>query len=127
MNRNLLLFRKNCEGYFLDKNKMILAQNSTSGYIIFPRGVNENETPEEGLLREAFEETGVIINGRLKNLGILYITQDKNWAKTEKQKIRYKKYKGDEMHFFFGKIKKFKEQRAMQKIQMKVMYGMVKN
>ena len=30
----------------------------------------------------------------------------KDWAKTEKQKERYKKFKGEEMHFFSGKIKK---------------------
>lgn len=107
MNRDNLSFRKNCEGYFMDNKGRILAQDNEKGYIVFPGGgINETENPEQGLLREAFEETGVIIKGKLKKLGVLHIIWGKGWAKTEKQKMRYKKYKGDEMHFFSGKIKK---------------------
>ena len=111
--RENLAFRKNCEGYFIDDNGMILAQNSGKGYIIFPGGgINRNETPEEGLLRETFEETGVIIKRKLKKLGVIHIIWGENWAKTDKQKRRYKKYKGDEMHFFFCKINKLEKPRG---------------
>lgn len=107
MNRDNLPFRKNCEGYFIDNNGRILAQDSGKGFIIFPGGgIDETETPEQGLLREAFEETGVIIDRKLKQLGVLHIIWGEDWAKTEKQKKRYEKYKGDEMHFFSGKIKR---------------------
>ncbi len=98
----------NCEGYFLDEKGNILAQDSGKGYLIFPGGgIEEGESPEEGLLREAFEETGVVVDGKLKHLSVLHITWRPDWAKTDKQKERYKKYKGDEMHFFTGKIKRF--------------------
>lgn len=111
--RDNLPFRKNCEGYFVDDKNRILAQDSGKSYIIFPGGgINEDETPEQGLLREAFEETGIIIEGELKNLGILHIIWSKNWAKTEKQKNRYLKYKGDEMHFFVGKIKRLEKPKG---------------
>ncbi len=106
MDREKLPFRKNCEGYFIDDKGKVLAKDSGKGFLIFPGGgIDENETPEEGMLREAFEETGVSISGKLKELGILNILWGPDWAKTEKQKKRYQKYKGDEMHFFLGKIK----------------------
>ena len=34
----------------------------------------------------------------------------KDWAKTDKQKQRYEQYQGDEMYFFFGRIKEFRQQ-----------------
>lgn len=80
--RGSLPFRKNCEGYFVDDKGRILAQDSGKGYIIFPGGgVNEDETPERGLLREAFEETGVVIEGKLKKLGVLHIIWGKDFIK----------------------------------------------
>ena len=56
------------------------------------------------MTREAREEGGVIIKWRLKKLGILHFLYGKGWARTEKQKERYKRFKGEEMHFFTGKI-----------------------
>jgi len=113
MDRDKLPLRKNCEGYFVDDNGMILAKDSGYGHIIFPGGgIDDNESPREGLLREAFEETGVIIGGNLKEVGVLRIIWGKDWAKTEKQKRRYNKYRGDEMHFFFGKIKKLEQPKG---------------
>lgn len=109
--RNHLPFRKNTEGYFIDKNNNILAQVSKAGYLLFPGGgVEEQETPEQGLIRETFEETGAVVEEPLKVLGKLKIIWDKHWAKTEKQKKRYEQYQGDEMYFFFGRIKEFKQQ-----------------
>lgn len=114
-NRNNLLFRKNCEGYFIDNGGKILVQDSGKGYLIFPGGgLDSNETPEQGMLREAYEETGVLIDGKLKKLGILHIIWGKNWAKTEKQKKRYKQFRGDEIHFFFGKIKAIEDNPVLE-------------
>lgn len=105
-NRDKLPFRRNSEGYFINNNGKILVKNSGKGYLIFPGGgINSNETPEQGMLREAHEETGVLIDGKLKKLGVLHIIWGENWAKTEKQKNRYKLFKGEEMYFFCGKIK----------------------
>ncbi len=109
--RTHLPFRKNTEGYFLDKNKNILAQVSKEGYLIFPGGgIEEQETPEQGLIRETFEETRAIVEEPLEALGKLKIIWDNNWAKTDKQKRRYEHYQGDEMYFFFGRIKEFRQQ-----------------
>jgi|SRR3989344_2855940 len=110
--RSHLPFRKNTEGYFLDKNNNILAQVSKEGYLLFPGGgIEESETPEQGLIRETFEETGAMLEEPLKELGKLKIVWDSNWAKTGKQKKRYEQYQGDEMYFFFGRIKEFKQQQ----------------
>src|SRR3989344_816961 len=111
--REKLPYRKNCEGYFLDDKGNILAQDSKKGYIIFPGGgIEEGESPEQGLLRETFEETGTIVEGKLEELGVLHTLWGTNWAKTDKQRERYKKFKGDEMHFFVGRIKRFEEPKS---------------
>ena len=114
-NRDYLPLRKNCEGYFIDDNHNILARDSGKGHLIFPGGgLDQNESLEEGMLREAYEETGVLIIGKLKKLGVLQIIWGNNWAKTEKQRKRYKKYKGDKMHFFFSKIKKIDDNHSFE-------------
>ncbi len=106
--RSNLPFRINCEGYFIDNKKNILAHNTKKGYIVFPGGgVNKNESPKEALIRETFEETGAIVEN-LTKLDVLKIVWSKNWAKTKEQKKRYKLFQGDEMHFFKGFIKEFK-------------------
>src|SRR3989344_2498697 len=107
-NRKKLPYRKNCEGYFFDNNGNVLAKDTGKNFVKFPGGgIKKDETPEQALIREAFEETGVIIDGKLKKLGVLKFDWGKSWAKTEKQKERYKIYRGEEMHFFTGKIRKF--------------------
>lgn len=106
--RNMLPFRINCEGYIIDGKGNILALDSGKGYIIFPGGgIDENETPEEGMAREIFEETGAIVTN-ISKLAVLKIIWGQKWAKTEKQKKRYELFQGDEMHFFKGFIKEFK-------------------
>ncbi len=107
--RTLLLFRKNCEGYFVDNKGNILAARSPHGFVLFPGGgIDAGETPEEGMLRETLEETGAIV-GDLKLLDIITFTWEKDWAKTEKQKKRYEEFQGDEMYFFSGTVKSLKE------------------
>lgn len=106
-NRSKLPFRKNCEGYFICKNGKIIAQDTKKGYLEFPGGgVDENESPKDALIREAYEEAGVVLEGELKKVGQLNFVWGENWAKTEKQKNRYKNFQGEEMHFFIGKVKK---------------------
>ncbi len=104
--RDKLPFRMNCEGYFFDKSKNVLAKE-INGVLIFPGGgVDNNEHIEKAIIRETFEETGAIIKN-LRKVGELKFIWDKNWAKTEKQKRRYQKYKGEDMHFFVGEVIKF--------------------
>ena len=106
-NRNRLPFRINCEGYFIDNDRNILAKNSSEGFLVFPGGgVDNNEKIEDAIFRETLEETGAIAVN-LEKIGELKFIWGENWAKTEKQKKRYQKFRGEDMHFFFGVIKGF--------------------
>jgi|SRR3989344_777935 len=107
MDRGKLPFRKTCEGYFLYENKFVIARDTRKGYIEFPGGgVDDGENSEEALIREDYEEAGVIVEDELKEIGVLRFLWREDWARTDKQKERYKKYNGEEMHFFIGKVKK---------------------
>lgn len=102
--RDLLPFRVNCEGYLIDSNGRILAKDSGNGFIMFPGGgVDDKENIITTMSREAKEETGMIPESLVK-IGSLKILWGPNWAKTDKQKIRYNKFRGDEMHFFVGRV-----------------------
>ncbi len=115
MDRSILPYRKNCEGYFLTKDGEILAKDTRKGYLVFPGGgIDEGEHADTAVVRETFEETGAIIELPVKKLGVVHFIWDKNWIKTEKQKRRFKKFKGEEMYFFFGTIKEFKENKEQQ-------------
>lgn len=106
VSREKLPFRINCEGYFLNSKGEILAKDSSKGFIMFPGGgIDNNENIESAMIRETKEET-CFIPKNLKKLGNIRIVWEKDWAKTEKQKARYEKFQGDEMHFFSGEIDK---------------------
>jgi len=109
--RDNLPYRKNTEGYFLDSDGNILANETSLGYLEFPGGgIEPNETPEEGVLRETLEETGAIIDATtLKKLGVVHFLWDEKWAKNEKQRQRYHQFKGEEIHFFSGRISGWKK------------------
>ncbi|MFC1666103.1 NUDIX hydrolase [Nanoarchaeota archaeon] len=110
MERGMLPYRRNCEGYFVTKGGKILANNTGKGYLVFPGGgIDEREHADVAVVREALEETGAIIKLPIQKLGVVHFIWDKDWIKTEKQKRRFKKFKGEEMHFFFGIIKEFKK------------------
>jgi len=105
-NRTKLPFRENCEGYLVFGDSLV-ARNTEYGYIDFlGGGVEKDEDIKEALKREAFEETGVILEGDLKEVGSMKTIWPNNWAKNEKQRKRFEKYKGDEMHFFYWKSKR---------------------
>ena len=101
--RTKLPYRKNCEGYFFYKGK-VLAQDTGKGYVLFPGGgIDEEESPEDAVLRETFEETGAVIKN-LKKVGKICFEWGQDWAKTEKQKERYEIFRGEEMHLFSGEV-----------------------
>ena len=103
--RKNLPYRKNCEGYFVRDGK-IVALDTGLGYIEFPGGgVDEGEEPNEALIREAFEEAGVVIDGELEKIEQFNFVWGENWVKNDKQKKRYEEFQGEEMHFYKGKIK----------------------
>jgi 8-oxo-dGTP pyrophosphatase MutT (NUDIX family) len=102
--RDKLPFRKNCEGYFVNSEGKVLAKDSGKGFIMFPGGgVDSDENIEDAMIRETKEETGFIPTN-LKTLGVLKIMWGSDWVKTDKQKERYNKFLGDEMHFLKGEI-----------------------
>lgn len=104
--RDKLPFRKNCEGYLLLGNDEVIAQDTGKGYIEFPGGgVDDLEDPGTALQREAREEAGVV-SSNLKKVKVIQFIWGSEWAKSEKQKQRYLKYKGEEMHLFIGKVEK---------------------
>ena len=87
--RSDLPFKKNCEGYFIDGKRNILAKEGNN-IILFPGGgVDKDEDVAEAMIRETKEETGAIVKD-VKELGTIKIL----W---------------DEMHFFIGDIEKFEE------------------
>jgi hypothetical protein len=112
MKRGKLPYRKNCEGYFITEKGKILAKDTGKGYLVFPGGgIDKGERAETAVIRETFEETGATVEMPIKKLGVVRFIWDKEWIKTEKQKRRFEKFKGEEMHFFFGIIKEFKKNK----------------
>ena len=108
IDRFKLPFRKNCEGYFVDKNGCVLAKE-TEGFLMFPGGgVDDGEKVEDAIIRETLEETGAVIKN-LRKIRNLRFVWGPNWAKTDKQKRRYLQFQGEDMHFFIGEIDRFIE------------------
>lgn len=104
--RSKLRFRKNCEGYFVDKRSNILAKKMC-GFLAFPGGgVGETESEMSAVIRETFEETGATVKN-VKKVHELKFIWGPDWAKTDKQKERYNQFKGENMHFFVGEIQAF--------------------
>lgn len=102
MNRENLPYRLNCEGYFLYGDNLVLVKNTGLGYLEFPGGGVEGDIAQ-GMLRETLEETGAAI-ADLREVDAMFFDWGPDWPKTEKQKARYKQYRGEEMHMFIGRV-----------------------
>lgn len=100
--RTKLPYRINCEGYFLSNDGKVLAQDTGLGYIEFPGGGVDGDIASS-MLREVLEETGAQII-KLREIAVIRFDWAHDWAKTEKQKDRYQKFRGEEMHLFVGEI-----------------------
>ncbi|HSX31504.1 MAG TPA: NUDIX hydrolase [Candidatus Saccharimonadales bacterium] len=108
--RDTLPLRPNSEGYFTDGKGNILARPSDKGYLIFPGGgVEPGEDPADALVRETLEETGARVR-ITEQLGHVVSIWPPDWAKTDKQRARYKQFRGDDMHFFVGLIEELTNQ-----------------
>jgi 8-oxo-dGTP pyrophosphatase MutT (NUDIX family) len=103
INRSELPYRKNCEGYFVYKGKYVIARDTGLGYLEFPGGGVESGNITECMRRETLEETGAVLT-KLEPLELIYFDWDEHWAKTAKQKARYKIFRGEEMHLYLGKV-----------------------
>ncbi len=103
MNRMELPYRKNCEGYFLYKDRYVIAQDTGLGYIEFPGGGVDGDDVADAMRREATEETGAVI-ADLAEYELIYFDWGPTWAKTDKQKMRYQQFRGEEMHLFTGVV-----------------------
>lgn len=113
MDRNDLPYRRNCEGYLLCKDGKIIVRDTGKGYLEFPGGgIDDNEDPTNALERESYEEAGVILDGALKKVKVLHFVWGPTWAKTEKQKQRYQHFRGEEMHFYIGKVKELAQAKG---------------
>ena len=106
--RSKLPFRKNCEGYFFDKDGNVLAKER-NGFLSFPGGgIDTGEDPRQAVIRETFEETGAILTNVRKVKELKFVWWP-GWAKTGTQKERYKQFQGEDMHFFVGEVSKLEE------------------
>ncbi len=101
--RSKLPLRNNCEGFFFTEKSKLLAKKTSFGVIFPGGGIDGFEDPINGMIRETYEETGAKIDdiNLIKTTDLIW---DENWIKTDKQKKRYEKFKGDKMYFFTGKV-----------------------
>lgn len=52
---------KKCEGYFVYKNRYVVARNTGLGYVEFPGEGIDGNNPIDAMKRETQEETGAIM------------------------------------------------------------------
>jgi 8-oxo-dGTP pyrophosphatase MutT (NUDIX family) len=73
-------------------------------FVNFPGGgVDEGETPQQGFIRELLEETGVVAN-KLKLEKRVQWDWPPEWAQTDKQRKRYKEFRGEDVYIFSGTV-----------------------
>jgi 8-oxo-dGTP pyrophosphatase MutT (NUDIX family) len=106
-------YRLNCEGYFIQVDKVLACKRGS--YIEFPGGGVDDETAKQAIIRETFEETGAVVTN-IKLLGKIHFDWNEECITSDKQRARFKQFRGEEMHFFTGDIKEIKETREWETI-----------
>lgn len=109
MDRTKLPYRNNCEGYFFDGDGM-LARIASFGVEFPGGGIEPGESPEQAIVREAFEETGARVE--VEHLETFTFDWSVHWPRTEKQNRRYERFRGERMHVFTGRILRFEQTRS---------------
>ena len=101
------MLRPNTEGFFIDGKNVVAAINQ-KGILWFPGGgIDDGESAEQAMRREAMEEMGATVTN-LKEMGRLEIIWGSEWASEERKK-RKAAFIGDDMHFFTGKLVKLEK------------------
>jgi hypothetical protein len=73
-------------------------------HFAFPGGgVEKNESAHQAAVREITEETGSTVSA-LEHFTTIEWDWFPTWAKTPKQKDRYKRYRGERIHIFVGDV-----------------------
>ena len=101
-----LPYRKVAECYLIYKNK-IVAQDAGVYLSIPGGGIDIGETPEEGAKRELLEEIGAKLKGKLQTISVMTWDWDPGWARTNKRKQRYMKFRGEMVYSMFGVVDEF--------------------
>lgn len=98
-----LPYRKVAKIMLFDDNDKLLVGN-IDGKLKFPGGgIEDNETMLDGIQRESIEETGITPSS-MELIDSLTWDFKTDWAKSDKQKSRYMKYRGEHTHFFIGRV-----------------------
>jgi 8-oxo-dGTP pyrophosphatase MutT (NUDIX family) len=106
-----LPYRPTAEAFLRDEKGNVVAfvkqkPGSNQSFLKMPGGgIDPEESPEEGVAREIEEETGITP----KNLRLVEDVRwdwPKSWAMSDKQKERYKKFRGEHSHLFVGEVGK---------------------
>ena len=107
MSRTKLPYRETSDCFLLYKNKLVC--KDMQKYFIFPGGgVDKGEIPSAAAKRECMEEVGA----RIKKLyHVITVVWDwfPEWANNPKRKERYKKFRGEKIHIFIGRVEEFTE------------------
>lgn len=106
MSRTNLPYRETSDCFLLYKGDIVVQDKQH--FLAFPGGgVDINETPIQSAKREIMEEVGGILDGKLYHITTIEWDWFPAWADTEKRKGRYKQFRGERIHLYVGKIKKF--------------------
>ena len=109
--RGALPFRQIARLFLLTPDGKVLANRQTSPsagpYVAFPGGgVDDGESVAAAAERELLEETGAVLEGRLKHFITLKLVWGKEFADSPTRKARFSKFQGEEVHMFVGRVKR---------------------
>ena len=103
VDRDKLPYRRSSEVLITGGPGRVVVRDAGS-YMAFPGGgIEAGETPIEAAAREVLEETGIKIKN-LKKIKRVKFDWPDGWAKNIRDKKRYEKFRGKDVHLFTGEI-----------------------